>query len=396
MIVKSLVRVLVLGLLVLTAACSSNANNAAPKATINPGTPPPPPPPPAGAAARTASPVAAVTRSGGAGGVSSPVAVEPLKPAEKTKLKIAVGGQDQFIYLPATLALQLGYYKDEGLEVEIDNFSGGSKAEEALLGGSADVVTGFYDHTITLQAKQQKIETVALFDNFPGLVLLVGSKSADKIKSIADLKGKKVGVSALGSSTQYMLNYLLKRNNIPQDAVEVLAAGTGAPFRAALTGGNIDAGITVDPTATVILQAKEATVLADTRTTEGSQTTFGGTYPAGGFYLKNDFIAANPATVQHLINAGVRALQWIQTHSAEEIADKMPPEFYGGDKALYVASLKATLPLLSKDGILPADGPKTVQDVLAVSDDTVRNAKIDLSQTFTNDFAQKAQSYIKR
>src|SRR6478672_11499333 len=69
-------------------------------------------------------------------------------PKDKTTVRVAVGGQTQFIYLPLTLADQLGYFKDEGLSVEISDLRGGSEALAALLGGSVDMVTGFYEHTI--------------------------------------------------------------------------------------------------------------------------------------------------------------------------------------------------------------------------------------------------------
>jgi NitT/TauT family transport system substrate-binding protein len=61
-------------------------------------------------------------------------------------VRIAIGGQSQMIYLPTTLAQELGYYREEGLDVELEDFAGGAKALQSLVGGSADVVSGFYDH----------------------------------------------------------------------------------------------------------------------------------------------------------------------------------------------------------------------------------------------------------
>src|SRR5690349_9358534 len=76
---------------------------------------------------------------------------------EKQKVSIAVGGKNLFYYLPLTIAEQQGYFKDEGLQVEISDFAGGAKALQALVGGSADVVSGAYEHTINMQAKGQSI-----------------------------------------------------------------------------------------------------------------------------------------------------------------------------------------------------------------------------------------------
>lgn len=72
---------------------------------------------------------------------------------EKTKVTIAVGGKNLFYYLPLTIAERQGYFKDEGLDVEIVDFAGGAKALQAVVGGSADVVSGAYEHTITCRPR---------------------------------------------------------------------------------------------------------------------------------------------------------------------------------------------------------------------------------------------------
>jgi NitT/TauT family transport system substrate-binding protein len=309
---------------------------------------------------------------------------------EKKHLVVAVGGQDQFIYLPLTLANQLGYFKDEGLEIEVANFSGGGKAAEALIGGQADVVTGFYDHTIDTQPVGEHLVMVCLYDRFPGLVLLVSKQSANQIKSIKDLRGKTVGVTARGSSTDFMVGYLLSKEGMKREDVNVTPVGTGAAFIAALQQNRIQAGVTVDPAATRILQAGDGVVLKDTRTPEGTKDVYGGNYPAGGNYTTVEFVKKNPNTVQHLVNASVRALRWIQTHTPEQIADKMPTAYYGGDRALYVASLTKTMPLFSPDGLIPADGPATVLNVLKLNNPKVASAQIDLKATYDMRFVQNA------
>jgi hypothetical protein len=71
----------------------------------------------------------------------------------KTKVSIAVGGAGCLCYLPTVLAKQLGEYDKAGVEVELINFKGGSQALQAVIGGSADVVSGYYDHCVNLAAK---------------------------------------------------------------------------------------------------------------------------------------------------------------------------------------------------------------------------------------------------
>ena len=127
----------------------------------------------------------------------------------KTKVSIAVGGAGCLCYLPTVLAKQLGEYEKAGVNVEMVDFKGGSQALQAVIGGSADVVSGYYDHCVNLAAKGQHLEAFVAFNRFPGLVLVVSPEAGKDIKSIKDLAGKNVGVSAPGSSTHCFLKYLL-------------------------------------------------------------------------------------------------------------------------------------------------------------------------------------------
>ena len=124
---------------------------------------------------------------------------EEAKP-ELSRVRLAVGGKLALFYLPLTVTERLGYFRDAGLEVEISDFPGGARALQALIGGSADVVTGAYDHTIQMQAKNQPIVAVVQLGDFPGNVLAVLTGKAQGYRSPADLKGMKIGVTAPGLS----------------------------------------------------------------------------------------------------------------------------------------------------------------------------------------------------
>ena len=106
---------------------------------------------------------------------------------------------------------QLGYFKDEGIEVTIAAFSGGSKALEALLGGSTDMVAGAYSNTLTMAAKGQRLVMFAAQVNCPAWIFGLAKKNEGKVTSIKDLKGMRIGVSAPGSSTHMVVNYMLIR-----------------------------------------------------------------------------------------------------------------------------------------------------------------------------------------
>ncbi len=324
------------------------------------------------------------------GGTASPQPAGTTGPPEKTSLKMGVGGQSQIIYLPATLADQLGYYRDEGISVEIDDLKGGSDALQAMLGGSVDIVTGFYEHTIRTQAQGKAIEMVTLFDLYPGLVMMVGRQHTDQVHRIKDLVGHPVGVTSPGSSTDEMVKYLLKKGDLARDSIPVVAIGSGSTAIAAITTGQVWAGVTVEPAASQMEKAGTATAIYDTRTAQGTREVFGGTWPAGGFYLTTAFAKQNPRTVQAMVRAGVRALRYIKTHSAQEVADHLPPAFYGGDKAAFVATLQGSLGMFSDSGLMPSDGPGIVLDTVKTADPRTDWSTVELKRTYDNGYVQKA------
>src|ERR1051326_6078659 len=210
-------------------------------------------------------------------------------------IQMAVGGQTQFIYLPLTLASQLGYFKDEGLTVNISDLRGGSEAVAALMSGSVDGVTGFYEHTDRAGAQGKRLVMVTLFDRYPGVVLMVGKRHLDAVKTVKDLVGKPVGVTAIGSSTDQVLKYLLRKNELDPQAIPVVTAGVSTML-AALEQDRIWAGVIVDPLAMKLEHDGIAKALYDTRTEKGTVEVFGGPWPAGGFYITEDSIRQPPAT----------------------------------------------------------------------------------------------------
>src|SRR5438270_992336 len=262
----------------------------------------------------------------------------------KPKVSIAVGGAGCLCYLPTVLAKQLGEFDKAGLEIELINFKGGSQALQAVIGGSADVVSGYYDHCVNLAAKGQNLQSFVVYDRFPGMVLAVSPESKD-IKSIKDLAGKAVGVSAPGSSTDFFLKYLLAKNGLDPTSASVVGIGLDATAVAAMEHGKVQAAVMLDPAATLLQNKyRDMIKLSDTRTQKDTLNVFGGEYPGGALYTRAEWIARHDKETQALTNAIIMTLKWIHGHSAEEIMAKMPDEFVGADKALYLAALKNTIP----------------------------------------------------
>ena len=304
---------------------------------------------------------------------------------EKANLKIGVGGQGQIIYMPLTLADQLGYFKQEGLSVDIQDLKGGADALTAMIGGSTDATMGFYEHTIRTQTQGKFIEMIATCDLYPGLVMFAG-KSHPEAKGIKDLANLKIGITSAGSSTEAMVKFLFKKNGMDPAAAQTVAVGSGGPAITALKNGVVDALVTVEPAASTIEKNGDGSVLYDTRTEQGTRDVFGGAWPAGGFYVPTDFVQQNPRTAQALARVAVDTLKYIQTHSAEDIAAKLPGQLFypDGDQAGFAKVLGANLKMFSPDGKMPSDGPTNVLETLKAADTQTDWSKVDLSKTFTN------------
>lgn len=304
---------------------------------------------------------------------------------------MAIGGGACLCYLPTVLAKQLGEYDKAGVKVDLVDLKGGSDALKALLGGSADVVSGYFDHCVNLAARHQALQAFVVYDRFPGLVLVVSPSHTNEIKSVKDLAGKKVGVSAPGSSTDFFLKYLLKKNGLDPTSASVIGVGLGATAVAAMEQGQIDAAVMLDPAVTVLQGTHhDLRILADTRTQKDTLAMFGGEYPGGALYSTTPWVAAHPKEVQALTNAIVATLAWIHSHTPEEIMAKMPPEMVGKDKALYLAALKNTLPMYSKTGRMDPKGADAVLAVFSQGSPEIAKANVDVSKTYTNKFVDQA------
>ncbi len=308
----------------------------------------------------------------------------------QSKVTIAIGGGACLCYLPTVLAKQLGEYEKAGLAVELVDLKGGSDALKAVLGGSADVVSGYFDHCVNLAAKKQELQSFVVYDRYPGLVLVVSPKQTGKINSIKDLAGKKVGVSAPGSSTDFFLKYQLKKNGLNPMDTAVIGIGLGATAVAAMQQGQIDAAVMLDPAVTVLQGShKDLKILSDTRTAKDTLDVFGGEYPGGALYTTTAWIKKNEKEVQALTTAIMNTLNWIHTHSPEEIMAKMPETMVGKDKELYLAALKNTIPMYSETGLMDPKGAAAVLAVFSEGSPEVAKANIDVSKTYTNKYVEQ-------
>jgi NitT/TauT family transport system substrate-binding protein len=305
-------------------------------------------------------------------------------------VKIMVGGLSKQIYLPNMLTQQLGYFKEQNLDVTLVDEQSGVGTETMVLAGAVDAGSGSYNHTLELQAQGKLMETVVQLQVAPGEAEMVATSKADTIKSAADLKGKTLGVTELGSGTHTLTLALLGKAGVAGNQANFVGVGAGDTFIAAMKNGKIDAGMTTEPTISLLIKAGVGKPLVDLRTPEATRAALGGDYPFISVWMTTDYVNSHKPIVQRIVNAYVKTLKWIATHSADEIAAKMPADYYAGDKALYVTALAAQKGTFSPDGKMPTSGPQVVADIEANYIASMKGKTVDLSKTYTNAFVNAA------
>ena len=323
--------------------------------------------------------------------VAAVICVLSLASARAENVSLMIGGIEKQIYLPAVLAEKLGYFAAEGLDVTLLSEPAGVEAADEMLAGAVQGVIGFYDHNIDLQALGKYTESVVQLSRVPGEVELV-STAHPEIRSVADFKGKRIGVTGLGSSTDFLTQYLVLKAGVKLSDVTPVPVGAGNTLIAAMKHDQVQAAMTTEPTVSRLLETGQARVLVDMRDVAGTTAALGGIYPAACLYMETAWVDTHKATVQKLANAFVKTMHFIHTHSAAEIAALMPAGFYVGDKAMYVKALERGKAMFTEDGRMPKGGPENVLAVLSAIEARVRDKPIDLASTYTTAFVDVANA----
>lgn len=310
---------------------------------------------------------------------------------EKSRITISVGGKAAFYYLPLTIAERLGYFRDEGLDVQIVDHAGGAPALQAVFSGQADVCAGAFEHTLSLQLRRQAFRAFVLLGRAPQIAFGVSTHALPRYREAADLRGRRIGVSAPGSSTNLVARMVLAQGSIASDGPTYVGVGVSAAAVEALRAGRIDAISNTDPVMTMLEQRGDVKIIADTRTLKGTQALFGGAMPGACLHAPQRFVQDNPASVQALANAVVHALKWLQTAGPGDLVRTVPEPYLLGDRALYLAAFDKVREAISPHGLMPEDGPRTALSALTRFEPAFATARIDLAQAYTNTFARRAR-----
>jgi NitT/TauT family transport system substrate-binding protein len=306
--------------------------------------------------------------------------------APNPQVRVALS-RDAISFLPVHLAQSLGCYQQEGLAVTLSEFNGLSKGVEALLGGSAEVAGGT-SVPIQMAAEGRSLQGFLVMYTSTSLVLIVSPAASGKVHTIADLKGRRVGVSASGSPTHFFLNYVLVKNGMQPADVSVISIGTGPTSLAAIEHDAVNAAVMVGGPVNMLERAHPGlTFLADARKPASAQRIFGSaSFPGGLLVAQEGWLKANPDTARRLVRAVRKAMQWMSEHSPEQIRAQMREDQRMTDAAADLDTIREYQQTLSADGAMPEGGPEIMYKVLATSIDKVRTAQIDLSKLYTNEY----------
>ncbi len=318
---------------------------------------------------------------------------------EKPKLVLAVDSRSALAYLPLAIADQLGFFRAQGVDVQVNDYADAASASAAMANGLADVCCGSFERTLYAQSKSLPLQAFVLQGRTPQLALGVSTRSLPGYGRIADLKGKRVGVAALDSIASVVTHLHLMRSGFKASDVSFVQLGSLANALGALRSGQVDALCHTDPAMTMLEQKGEVKIIQDTRTLKGTAELFGGSMPSACLYAANDFVQRMPNTCQALAHAMVHSLKWLQTAGPGDIIKTVPESYLLGDRALYLASFNKMRESISPDGMMPDDGPSTALRALGQYDPTfdpaARVTRINLGKTYTNDFARLAKQRFR-
>jgi NitT/TauT family transport system substrate-binding protein len=319
-------------------------------------------------------------------------AVQDKAPAQgtdvqRTAVRIAPGPKGGVLWLPEMVAEGLGTFREQGIDLTVLPTTGGNEAAKALMSGDAEFALLAFDHALKNRVQGSDLVVVGFLTKNPGLIMIVQNDLKGQVKSVKDLKGKKVGVSSLGGGTHMAVLSLMKQAGMEEKEIEFVAAKD--KLKEMWESKQIAAAMHVDPQITELVGANKAWILYDLRKTKDTTALYGTEYPLGTLVTRQEILQKNPEMVQRVVNAILSANAYIRSHTPEEVADKVPSE-YKTDPALYETMVAQNMEGLSLTGTVSKESMNTVLQELRQKKVIPADAAIDLSSAVNLSFVEKA------
>lgn len=302
---------------------------------------------------------------------------------ERPHVSIAVNNKGAMTHLPLTVAEQLGFFKAEGLEVEVF---------EAQPGGPAgDVTCAPFDRALGLVARGAAMQAFVLLGRTPAIALGASARAMPGLRAADELRGRRIGVPAIGSTAHLVAAAAMAKAGVPAAELTFVPVGGMPAAPQAVRAGQVDALCAPDPAMTLLEQRAEVRVVADTRTLKGTLEIFGGPVPGGCLYAPAEFVQKYPATCQALTYAIVHALKWLRTAGPRDMIRTVPEAYLLGDRALYLAAFEKLRESISIDGVIAPEAASAAARALSTFDPIARGERLELARAFTNEFARRAK-----
>ena len=281
------------------------------------------------------------------------------------KISLASPGPASFSYLPIDLIKIIGADQAEGVDLDVRYFGGGPLAAKEMLDGNSDFAALGMSALATFHANGKDVRSIVSLSRAPTYVLSVRSDLRKSIKKIADLKGRVIGVHSSGrnnkSTSQQLAEFMLIRAGISPDSVNYLPAGQSyEEQRAALTSGAIDALMGEEPFSTRMKEEGLVYILSDLLEPNAARQALGGPFLYVQIATRGSVMTQQPEKVKRMVAIMRRTLQWISTHTPDEIARALAGNGAGNQRSsgALIARVK---PAFSPDGVFRREEVTTVE-----------------------------------
>lgn len=307
------------------------------------------------------------------------------------RVRLALAASQSLYHLPLTLADRLGYFRQAGVQLEWLPQESGAKALSAALSGQADVVAGAYEHLFGLHLKGLNFQSFVQMSRTPQVSLGGSTRGGMTWHSFADIRGARLGISALDSTTHWMAAQWLLRHGLSTEDVVFVPVGTSAAVMEALRNGSIDALCNPDPVMHWLEQKNDIRILGDARTLQGTRQLMGGSVPGASLFAHADFLQQHPDRVQALSDGVVQALKWLKTAGVTDILRTVPASHWMGDRAIYLGAFEKLRESYAVDGLVRGEDVAHAWRVHAkLMAGGVRRQALP-ERTFTNAFVNKSR-----
>ncbi|MGF7059599.1 ABC transporter substrate-binding protein [Brassicibacter mesophilus] len=292
-------------------------------------------------------------------------------------------------YAPQYVAITNGFFEEEGINIELSNGQGADKCMTAILSGEADI--GFMGPEASIYVYNQGKEDYAV--NFAQLTQKDGSFLVSREKeegfSFDNLKGKTIIGGRIGGMPEMTLEYVLKKYSLqPGKDVNVRTDIQFGMMAGAFTGGEGDYVTLFEPTATLLESEGKGYIVASI----GKE---GGYIPYTCYSAEKSYIEKNPKIIQGFTNAIYKGMLWVQSHSAEEIAEALQPHFPDADKDVLVTLINRyrEQDTWKPDPVLTEEGLNHMMDIMEMAGQLEERAPYE--KIVTTEFAEKSVKNIK-